>query len=259
MDEALRAEEVRLVHIIGPATKHAYHPEAKKEVERRLESIAEHGRKRIFRSVDFVTYTLKYNKMSWVTIDALGEHWARASVRARLVGDSAVEVVTRNVTALTLDMPPGWCPLEPAATPLLTIDSVEIPVPRPRSDRSWHVELVKVGDTWERKNRPLPPGTPADAPRTTSTITPIPAEAAPDAGLRKRHDLQGPIDDAFMDSFVWSSGPPARSTLSPASTPGLRRPKPTTPSSTGRRQFRGDARVKADAERHGRRHRVART
>ena len=45
-------------------------------------------------SFDFVTYTLKYNQMSWVTIDALGEHWARASVRARLVGDSAVEVVT---------------------------------------------------------------------------------------------------------------------------------------------------------------------
>ncbi len=86
MDEALRAEEVRLVHIIGPATKHAYHPEAKKEVERRLDSIAAAGRKRIFRSVDFVTYTLKYNKMSWVTIDALGEHWARASVRARLAG-----------------------------------------------------------------------------------------------------------------------------------------------------------------------------
>ena len=30
MDEALRSEEVRLVHIIGPATKHAYHPEARK-------------------------------------------------------------------------------------------------------------------------------------------------------------------------------------------------------------------------------------
>ena len=202
MDEALRAEEVRLVHIIGPATKHAYHPEAKKEVERRIDSIAVAGRKRIFRSVDFVTYTLKYNKMSWVTIDALGEHWARASVRARLVGDSAVEVVTQNVNALTLDMPPGWCPLEPAATPLLSIDSVEITVPRPRSDRSWHVELVKVGNNWERKNQPLPPGTPAAGSRTTSTSTPIPSLAPPDTTLRKKHDLQGPIDDAFMDSFL---------------------------------------------------------
>jgi dienelactone hydrolase len=205
MDEALRAEEVRLVHIIGPATKHAYHPEAKKEVDRRLDSIAAAGRKRIFRSVDFVTYTLKYNKMSWVTIDALGEHWARASVRARLVGDSAVEVVTRNVTALTLDMPPGWCPLDPAATPLLSIDSVEVPVPRPRSDRSWHVELTKVNNIWEPKRAVFAPASQAGGStpaRTISAPTPIPSLEPVDTTLRKRHDLQGPIDDAFMDSFV---------------------------------------------------------
>ncbi len=177
MDEALRAEEVRLVHIIGPATKHAYHPEAKKEVERRIDSIATAGRKRIFRSVNFVTYTLKYNKMSWVTIDALGEHWTMASVRARLVDDSTVEVVTKNVTALTLDMPPGWCPLDPARTVLLTIDSVEIPVPRPRSDRSWHVELTKVGDTWERKNQALPGS--SDSPRTISIPDPDLVAGAP--------------------------------------------------------------------------------
>ena len=200
MDEALRAEEVRLVHIIGPATKHAYHPEARKEVERRIDSIAAAGRKRIFRSVDFVTYTLKYNKMSWVIIDAMGEHWARASVRARLVGDSAVEVVTRNVTALTLDMPPGWCPLDPAATVLLSIDSVEVPVPRPRSDRSWHVELVKVANVWEaRRAAVVPPSPHATA---TSAPTPIPSLAPLDTVLRKKHDLQGPIDDAFMDSFI---------------------------------------------------------
>jgi hypothetical protein len=244
MDEALRAEEVRLVQIIGPATKHAYHPEAKKEVERRLESIAEHGRKRIFRSVDFVTYTLKYNKMSWVTIDAMGEHWQRASVRARLVGDSAIEAITKNVTALTFDMPAGWCPLEPTATPLLTIDSVEIPVSRPRSDRSWHVELVKVGNTWERKNQPLPSGAPADASRTVSTSTPIPALAAPDTTLRKKHDLQGPIDDAFMDSFV---------IVRPTGKAKYPRVGEWANQEGGRaiehwrRHFRGEARVKDDA------------
>ena len=244
MDEALRAEEVRLVHIIGPATKHAYHPEAKKEVERRIDSIAVAGRKRIFRSVDFVTYTLKYNKMSWVTIDALGEHWARASVRARLVGDSAVEVVTQNVNALTLDMPPGWCPLEPAATPLLSIDSVEIAVPRPRSDRSWHVELVKVGNNWERKNQPLPPGSPAAGSRTTSTSTPIPSLAPPDTTLRKKHDLQGPIDDAFMDSFLVVR--PTGAAKYPKVGEWARK-EGDRAVEHWRRHFRGEARVKDDS------------
>ncbi len=241
MDEALRAEEVRLVHIIGPATKHSYQPDAHREVERRLNSIATAGRKRIFRSVDFVTYTLKYNKMSWVTIDALGEHWARASVRARLVGDSALEVVTQNVTALTLEMPPGWCPLDPAQTPLLKIDSVEIPVPRPRSDRSWHVELIKSGDIWERK--PLPPG--ASSP---SAMEPILAPTHPTAvdaeHLRKRHDLQGPIDDAFMDAFVF-----VRPTGKPKS-PRVGRwvdAESARAVEHWRKQFRGDARVKNDS------------
>jgi len=231
MDEALRAEEVRLIHIIGPKTKHAYHPDSAREVARRLDSIAAAGRKRIFHSVDFVTYTLKYNKMSWVTIDALGEHWAMASVRARLVGESAVEVVTRNVTALTLDMAPGWCPLDPARTPLLTIDSIQIPISRPRSDRSWHVELAKVNGLWASRSGVF---------SEHGTAPP----ASDDPGLLKRHDLQGPIDDAFMDSFVfvrptgkarypkvgeWAAKEAARSV------------------DRWRTQFRGDARAKDDS------------
>ena len=203
MDEALRAEDVRLLHILGPETAHKYHPEAAKEVERRLAGIAEAGRKRIFRSIDFVTYTLKYNQMSWVTIDSLGEHWSKAVVRAAFDGDERFRIATRNVTALTLDMPPGWCPLDPATTPVITIDSTEIAGPRPRTDRSWHVELVKRGDNWE------PRAVAADSGSVYTPLEPLPAsfgtgEAPVDAQiLRKRHNLQGPIDDAFMDAFLF--------------------------------------------------------
>ena len=41
-----------------------------------------------------------------------------------------------RAAVLTERVPHVMPPLEPTATPLLTIDSVEIPVPRPRSDRS---------------------------------------------------------------------------------------------------------------------------
>ncbi len=243
MDEALKAEDVRLLHIIGPATKHAYHPEAAREVDRRLASIAIAGRKRIYRSVDFVTYTLKYNKMSWVTIDALGEHWAKASIRAKLVGESSVDVGTRNVSALTLDMPPGWCPLDPAETPKLTVDSTEIAAPRPRSDRSWHVELVKVGDSWERRASSV------DGSSVYVPLEPLPAafrdkfsEEDPKI-LKKRHNLQGPIDDAFMDAFVFvrptgtSPHKPVADWVQSESTRAVDR---------WRRQFRGDAKVVDD-------------
>ena len=243
MDEALRAEDVRLLHILGPETKHAYHPEAAREVDRRLASIAIAGRKRIYRSVDFVTYTLKYNRMGWVTIDALGEHWAKASVRAKLVGDSAIQIGTRNVTAITLDMPPGWCPLDPAETPILTVDSTEIAAPRPRSDRSWHVELTKLGDTWERRALST-----ADASSVYVPLEPLPATlphiATEDPKiLKKRHNLQGPIDDAFMDAFVFvrptgtSPHKPVAAWVASESTRAVDR---------WRRQFRGDAKVVDD-------------
>jgi dienelactone hydrolase len=243
MDEALRLEEVRLVHIIGPQTKHAYHPEAKKEVERRFDSIAAAGRKRIFRSVDFVTYTLKYNKMSWVTIDALEEHWQRASVRARLKGDSEVEIVTKNVKALTLDMPAGWCPLDPAETPLLRIDSVEAPIPRPRSDRSWHVELIKEDSGWSVKQPPAP----APSPHATSLTSPTPISSlAPlDTTLRKKHDLQGPIDDAFMDSFLVVK--PTGTAKYPKVGDWVKQ-EGDRAIEHWRRQFRGEARVKDDRD-----------
>ena len=244
MDEALLAEDVRLLHILGPDTAHKYHPEAAREIDRRLASIAVAGRKRIFHSVDFVTYTLKYNRMSWVTIDALGEHWSKAVVRASLVGESAIKVGTRNVTALTLDMPPGLCPLDPAETPRVTIDETEISAPRPRSDRSWHVELVKNGDTWERHANatglstvyvPLEPLPPAFQTGTSGVDPTV---------LRKRHDLQGPIDDAFMDTFLFvrptgtSPHKPAGSWAAAEYDRAVRR---------WRTQFRGDAPVVADS------------
>ncbi len=243
MDEALLAEDVRLLHILGPDTAHKYHPEAAREVDRRLASIAVNGRKRIYHSIDFVTYTLKYDRMNWVTINALGEHWSKSAVRAALVGESDVRIGTRNVTALTLDMPPGFCPLDPAETPRITIDSTEILAPRPRSDRSWHVELVKNGDTWERR---------ANASGLTAVYIPLePLPAAFQTGatnddpkvLRKRHNLQGPIDDAFMDAFVFVR-PTGTSPHKPAAawvTSELDRA-----TKRWRTQFRGDAKVVDD-------------
>ena len=63
MAEALKAEGVELMHVIGPKTPHRYHPDAKREVEAKLDSLAVVGRERYPRSIALVTYTLKYNHM----------------------------------------------------------------------------------------------------------------------------------------------------------------------------------------------------
>ena len=73
MERAMAAEGMRLVRIIGPQTPHRYHPDSKVEIDRILDAIAERGRDAYPRKVRFTTWTLAYNRMKWVTIDALGQ------------------------------------------------------------------------------------------------------------------------------------------------------------------------------------------
>ncbi|HWE35626.1 MAG TPA: prolyl oligopeptidase family serine peptidase [Isosphaeraceae bacterium] len=220
MAEALKGEGIELTHIIGPKTPHRYHPDAAREVERRLDSLAARGRDRLPREVRLVTYTLKYNRMSWVTIDALGEHWDRAEVRARVAGASNVEVTAGNVAALTLEFPAGWAPFEPTKAVSVAIDGRTIEGPKPGSDRSWRFSLTRDGSSWK-------------------------AGMISGDALRKRHDLQGPIDDAFMDSFLFvlPTGKGSR-----AEVQAWVEAESARAVEHWRRQFRGTPRVKKDTE-----------
>lgn len=178
MAEALAADGIELRHVIGPGTKHAYHPAAAEEVDASIASLAARGREPLPRNVSLTTYTLKYNRMHWVTIDGLEEHWRRARVEATL-GDSLLEITeAENVTAISLAMPAGWAPFELTKPVTIRIAGKDLAGPRPLSDRSWSCALHKADGKWQ--------------------IGP-----SPDAPLRKRRDLQGPIDDAFMDAFVF--------------------------------------------------------
>lgn len=218
MAEALQREGIDLVHLIGPKTGHSYHPEARAEIDRRLNSIAERGRDRLPKSVHFTTYTLKYNRMHWVTLDALGEHWERARVDAEVADDHTVRVKTANVRALTLAMPSGWCPLDARQPVTIQIDGQKVAGPRPASDRSWNCPLSKSGDTWK-------------------------AAALPGDTVRKQHDLQGPIDDAFMDGFVFVR--PTSKSPSPAFETWMKGELDHAVEHW-RRHFRGSARIKDD-------------
>lgn len=220
MEEALAKHGIELVHLIGPKTGHSYHPAVRDEIDRRLSSIVARGRDRVPREVHLSTYTLKYNRMHWVTIDALREHWEQARVDGLLSPDTGVALTTQNVDALTLSIPAGWAPFEVTEPVALAIDDQVLAGPRPGSDRSWSCPLVRVEGEW-RVGR-----TPAD-------------------GLRKHHDLQGPIDDAFMDSFllVRPTGKFAHPAVEKWTLAELEHAQVHW-----RRQFRGAARIKADSD-----------
>lgn len=218
MEAALRKHGIELVHLIGPKTGHSYHPAARDEIERRMTSLAERGRNRTPRDVHLTTYTLKYNRMHWVTIDRLAEHWKESRVDAKFSETAGVTAATQGVTALTLSFPAGYCPFKLSEPVAVSIDGQSLTGPRPLSDRSWTCPLHRAGGAWH-------PGPPSDE------------------GLHKKPGLQGPIDDALMDSFVFVR--PTGQFANPQ-VEAWTRAEMDHAIEHWRRQFRGMARVKDD-------------
>jgi predicted peptidase len=223
MAKALTAEGIEMVHIIGPQTPHRYHPDSKIEINRRLDSIVAQGRNPAPKKVRFTTWTLRYNQMLWVTVDSLDQHWERARVDAEINDrDNAVEATTQNVTALTFAMASGLCPLDMMRKPMVVLDGQKLEAPAVLSDRSWTARFRKSGNKW------------------AAVVT-----ADDGSELRKRHGLQGPIDDAFMDSFIMvrPMGQPLNAKVG-----AWTAAEQAHAIDHWRRQFRGEARVKNDTE-----------
>lgn len=221
MAKNMAVEGLSLIRLTGPKTEHRFHPETKVELARMLDAIAERGRDPYPRKVRFTTWTLAYNRMKWVTIDALAQHWERARVDAEIASDTTVAVQTANVNAFTLEMGPGGAPLDLASRPAVTIDGQKLTAPGPKSDRSWTVHFRKSGSQWAV------------------------VDSAEVPGLHKRHGLQGPVDDAFLDSFlmVTPTGTPASAVVGKWVESEQNRAI-----KEWRRQFRGEAQVRADKD-----------
>jgi hypothetical protein len=237
MAKALDKEGIRLVHIIGPQTPHRYHPDSKAEINGRIDLLAERGREHPPTLIKFTTWTLRYNGMAWLRIDSLHQHWEKATVTVHRFDTQGPNIQTSNVDALSLVFGPREFPFPPP-TPVFArpeaprtisspavgnvfiwIDEQELEGPTVSSDRSWVVHLRKEENKWKVVDK------------------------VDDGTLRKRHGLQGPIDDAFMDSFlmVRPTGKPMHEKVGAWSSAEMKHAI-----EHWRKQFRGDARVKND-------------
>jgi len=221
MSKYLEQEGLELTHILGPDTGHKYHPEAKALVDQKINHIVEQGRNQIPSKIRFTTYTLRYNKMKWIELQGLEKHWDRARVHAEIKSDHELSIRTSNVTQLRIHMEAGLCPLDITKQPIISIDNQRLEVDRPETDLSWDVVLYHEKGQWK------------------------PAPGAQEKSIAKKHGLQGPIDDAFMDRFLmvgpsgWPMNPTVGDWVSSEMSHAMRH---------WRQQFRGKARFKMDHE-----------
>ena len=194
MVAACEARGFEIPHVIGPQTAHKIHPDSKAEIEAFLARQVEQGRPAAPREIDFTTYTLRYPSHTWLTVTGLGAHWQEARVRAAVRSPQEVEITTTNVTGLALDVPYAAQLVEPGRAVRVRIDGTAVDVPPPAGER-WRTAFTKQADAWR-----------LDAGHAPGAAT----------SLRKRPGLQGPIDDAFLDAFVFVGPEPGRAAASAA-------------------------------------------
>ena len=214
MEAALLKDGVKMTHIIGPKTGHSYEANAKKTVAKLVDDATNKGINYQPKKVTLVTHTLKFNKVHWVQADALEKHWEPARIEAE-AGPSGTHVTTKGVTALTLFPRQSLTRGEGDRT--VVIDGQ-------RLETSHFVSLVKEAGRWR-----IGP---------SSKLEPV------NAPLAKRHNLQGPIDDAFMNSFVMvrPTGQPLNAVVGQWAKTEL-----AEAAFHWRRYFRGEPRVKDDS------------
>lgn len=175
MAEAFAAEGLNLVNLIAPGTAHQIHRETQEEQLRRIAAHVTTRTGEAPRTLRFVTWSLKYARCHWIEFRQLGRHYERAEIAANLDKDGMVRVsLLRNVERFALD-------LSRLGGSLTGLEVLGQRVTLPRQENVVVIGRTSTGWRW------------VDAGGETTT-------------LLKRPGLQGPIDDAFTDSFLCVRG-----------------------------------------------------
>jgi hypothetical protein len=223
-----KAAGVEFPHIIGKGAGHNYTPEAKKEVNEKIDAMVAKSLPKDPAEIKFTTYTLKYNQCDWLTVTGLENHWEKATVtgtrgKGMVLGGESEDVftlTTKGITSLKVSVPP-------TNSFAITIDGEKVQQRRiggggyPRQT----IHFAKLGKQgWgklEGKNEEI---------HLTGLKVP---------------GLQGPIDDAFMSDFlmVRPTGKPLNDKIGAWADAEMKHAV-----KHWRQQFRGDAPIKDDKD-----------
>ncbi len=181
MVEAAELVDVPIKMIIGPKMGHAFDPESQKQfMAFHLEQSAK-GRPRFGqrKEIRFTTRTLRFNKCDWLSIEEVETVYQPSTVDAVVNESGDVEIATSNVAALKISRDVGTDAI---------IDGTILECRGAADGLLPDVIYVRNGENWEVLDYDESRGF-SDNPE-----------------LHKRSGLQGPIDDAFMSSFVCVRG-----------------------------------------------------
>jgi dienelactone hydrolase len=103
LKEGVNLSDLRALFLVGPGTAHQWHPETHKISEKFVEEAIARGLEPPAH-VRFVTYTTRFNRCFWITVEQLQKHYDRADVDGIREGNRTT-VTTRNVARIKVEGP----------------------------------------------------------------------------------------------------------------------------------------------------------
>src|SRR6266404_5844657 len=161
----LRSKGAPGLWMVSKATGHGTSPLVRQRLDLFLKEWGDKGQSSPDH-IRFVTYTTRYNRDYWISVDGLDKHYERADVDAQRTGGGAsYHIKTTNLTRLVLR--------ETDHAKDINIDGQNLKV-----KSAPEITLARNGTAWKVDTH------------------------GKESGLHKTHALQGPIDDAFLDPFL---------------------------------------------------------
>lgn len=177
MVAAAKALDVEIKIVIGPDVGHKFHPESEKEFMAYHQARMEQGRAGYpgLKKIRFETYTPKYNTCEWVSVEEQLLPYEQTLIDGHLDENNLLHLTTKNVAVLKIARD---------VADEVEIDGEKHPITRAADGLLPYVYYQSVGEGW--------------------SVLSYDASLGFNKNLdfRKRKDLQGPIDDAFMQPFV---------------------------------------------------------
>ena len=168
--------QVNIDYVIGKNMGHRIDADSAKEIDSLLTKWESETLETPKTEIDFTTYTLRYSKADWIEVVGLEEHWTPGRVQARLLPEQRIEISTTGITGLKLNLQTLNLSAQ-KSNPQIIIDGQTLAIESAQIDSGLALANKKMNG-WE----------------------PVISEAST---LRKRPGLQGPIDDAFCDRFLF--------------------------------------------------------
>ncbi len=181
MVEAAKKLDVDIKLLIGPGVGHKFHPDTEQEfMAFHLEKMNA-GRATYpgLRKIRFITYTPKYNHCEWLSVEEQLLPYQASIAEGHIAADNVLHLTTKNISVLKIARD---------VADHIVIDGDKHPITEAAQGLLPYVYYQSTGEGW--------------------TVLSYDTSLGFNKNLdfRKRRDLQGPIDDAFMQPFVCVRG-----------------------------------------------------